>query len=184
MFRQDKKLVAIELGYNFKNLTIAQMLKDLPENGNIGVGEVVLSDVRSSKIYIQVAEFCLIPHYQIGNYVASDVVTAIGTQLSSNIEISTSKVDERRRYRKRFQKLANGFDVWQNDLRVVAAAPRIKIALRICTPFAFFVDGREYFFGRLAFELSIPSLGKMRTNSPTPRFRENSSNCRLYGADK
>ena len=99
------------------------MLKDLSKNGDIGVGEIVLSDVQSSKIYIQVAEFCLIPRNQIGNYVASRVITAIGTQLSSNIEISTSKVDERRRYRQRFQKLANGFDVRQNDFRVVAATP-------------------------------------------------------------
>ncbi len=77
MFTHHQKSVAIETGHNLENLNGAQVLQNLSQKRNLGIGKISLSNVQASKIHIGIAEFFLIPGYQTGDHVAGDVFPAV-----------------------------------------------------------------------------------------------------------
>ncbi len=61
VFAQKQKAIAVELGHNFHDLRVAQMLEDLPEKGDAGVGQIVPGYIEATEIHLGIAELSLIP---------------------------------------------------------------------------------------------------------------------------
>lgn len=61
---------------NFHYLSVIQMLKDLPKKDNFPIGQIILNDIDTAKVYLKAAKFCSIAAYEARDYITGNISTA------------------------------------------------------------------------------------------------------------